>query len=89
MWSIFKSKYILQYILSYLNESKKLKIIKYNKILQKKIDITIDNYKQLKGKYIIHEGNKIVKEYNILIYEGGYLNGKRNGSWKKVLSWVR
>ena len=70
-------------IFSFINEGKKLNLVKYNKYFQKKNDITIINYKLFRGKYILYESNTKVKEYNvfndILIFEGKYLNGKRNG----------
>ena len=70
-----KSKYIIQFIFSYLNENTKLQIIKYNKHLQNILDIKIINYKFLSGSYIIYETNGKGKEYDgedndFLIYEG-------------------
>ena len=47
-----KSKYILKRIFKYLSETKLLKIIKYNKILQNKLEINIDDYKNI-SKIII------------------------------------
>ena len=84
--SIFISKKIFTYI----DERKKLKLIKYNKNLQKINIITLINYKLLSGKYVGNEQNGIVKEYNSytddLIYEGEYLNGKRHGKGKEYLN---
>ena len=42
-----KSKYILKRIFKYLSETKLLKIIKYNKVIQNKLDINIDDYKNI------------------------------------------
>ena len=39
-----KSKYILQHIFKYLNETTFLKIIKHNKYLHNNLEITINNY---------------------------------------------
>ena len=82
-----KSIYFIQKLFSYLNEYQKLSIVKYNKIMQKNIKISITNYIHFKGYYIIHESNGITKEYNgyddELIFEGEYLNGKRNGKGKE------
>ena len=39
-----KSKYIIQFIFSYLNEKIKLQMIKYNKHLQNILDIKLINY---------------------------------------------
>ena len=51
------------------------------------INIKLMNYKIFSGKYIIYENKTNGKEYNgynnKLIYEGGYLNGKRNGKGKE------
>ena len=47
-----KSKYIFKRIFKYLSETKLLKIIKYNKILQNKLEINIDDYKNI-SKIII------------------------------------
>ena len=82
-----KSSYFSEIIFSYMDEGTKLKLIKYNKSLQKNLNINIINYKHFKGSYIIYEQNKIGKEYNgyndLLIFEGEYLNGQRNGKGKE------
>ena len=57
-----KSKYILKEILSLLQEKKKNLII-YNKILQKNLNIDIEKYKKMSGKF------KVVNE-------NGYSYGK-------------
>ena len=59
-----KSKYIIKIIFSYLDEKVKLKTIKYNKKLQKKMNINLKNYKFFSGRYIEYETNKKGKEYN-------------------------
>ena len=58
-----KSSYFNAKIFSYIAERQKLKIIKYNKSLQKNINISIINYKFFTGKYIEYEANNIGKEY--------------------------
>ena len=82
-----KSSYFVQLLFLYLDEKNKLKIAKYNKSLQKNLNITIINYKLFTGKYIIYESKGIGKEYigndNRLIFEGEYLNGQRNGKGKE------
>ena len=74
-----KSTYFSINVLNYLDEKRKLELIKYNKALQEKLDIRIINYKFLSVKYIIYEGNDIWKVYdafnNNLIFEGNYING--------------
>ena len=82
-----KSSYFIKLLFSFLDEGEKLDLIKYNKCLQKNIDISILNYKCFKKKYIKYKSKGIGKEYNIssgeVIYEGEYLNGKRNGKGKE------
>ena len=80
------SKYILNIIISYVNEYTKLNLVKYNNNLKHEIDITLLNYRLFSERYIIYEQNGKVKEYNkydALIYEGEYLNGKKNGKGKE------
>ena len=76
-----KSFYITKTIFSFSNEKNKFKLIKYNKSLQKKINLDITNYKQFSGRYIIYESEGVGKEYltknNKLIYEGEFFNGER------------
>ena len=62
-----KLSYFSKLIFSLLEEGRRLKIVKYNKIFQKNLDIRLINYKLFSGKYIIYETNKIViKKMNIL-----------------------
>ena len=88
------SSYIVKSVFSIVNDKMKLKLILYNKKLQKKIDINITNYKIFSGKYKIlkfeaeylNDGKTVIgKEYdsNKLIFEGEYLNGERNGKGKE------
>ena len=83
-----ESLYILKDIFSFLSEKQKLKIINYNKNLQNKLDINIENYKRIQGIQGIYkegERNGKGKEYHYgkLKFEGEYLNGKRNGKGKE------
>ena len=82
-----KSLFIKRKIFSYLDEKKKLNILKYNKIFQKKFAINIGNYINKSGIYKINGINGQGKEYlintNILIFEGEYLNKKKNGKGKE------
>ena len=81
------SSYYIKLIYVFIDEKQKLKIVKYNKSLQKGINISIINYKLFNGKYIIYESNGFGKEYSIkmdaLLIEGEYLNGNRNGKGKE------
>ena len=82
-----KSPYILELVFSFLYERNKLNMIIYNKQLQKKLGVDIEDYKKTSGKYIVDEKNGKGKEYtintNTMIFEGEYLNGKRNGKGKE------
>ena len=82
-----KSIIIMKKFFTYLNEEIILKIIKYNKRIQRKINISLIDFKLISGKYIIYESNKLMKEYNSfndeLLFEGEYLSGKKNGKGKE------
>ena len=82
-----KSLYILKTILSFLSEKQKLNMIIYNNHLKKKLDINIEYYKRISGKYKEGGRNGKGNEYNIsnniIRFEGEYLNGKRNGKGKE------
>ena len=79
--------YFLKIVFSFMDERRKLKIVKYNKTLQKILDRNLTNYKLFSSKYIKYESDGQVKELTSnsdkLIYEGGYLNGKRHGKGKE------
>ena len=88
--SIGKSiaKYVLKDTLfSFLSVKQKLEIIIYNKDLQDKLDINIEDYKRIGGIYKEGEKNGKGKEYyistDIMIFEGEYMNGERNGKGKE------
>jgi len=88
-----KSKFFLRMLFSTLDERSKLKLVQYNKRLQKEININIVNYKIFSGRYIIYETNEIGAEYNNyndkIVFEGEYLNGKRNGKGKVYDDFMR
>ena len=81
------SSYILQYIFSFLEETKKLYIIINNKAIQNRIEVDLDYYKKISGKYKEVGENGIGKVYrlddNKLIFEGECKNGKKNGKGKE------
>ena len=87
MFKKIKSLFFTRLLFFHLSEEIKLKIVKYNKLLQKKIDVNLNNYKLFKGRYIVYKEDGTVKEYNSfncqLIFEGEYLNGIRNGKGKE------
>ena len=82
-----KSLVIKKKIFSHVHDNILLELIKYNKNIQKVLNIDIINYKMFSGKIIILESNGKGKEYdnynNTLIFEGEYKNGKRNGIGKE------
>ncbi len=84
---LIKSKYNIREVFSFLYEKQKLNMIIYNKKLQKIIGVNINDYKKKSGKYKIiglnGKGREYILDKNILIFEGEYLNGKRNGKGKE------
>ena len=64
-----------------------MELVQFNKGLQNKLIINLDDYKNISNRYKIGEKNGIVKEYlkdtNLVIFEGEYKNGKRNGKGKE------
>ena len=78
-----KSKYILSYIFSFINKNKKLKLLFRNKKIQKIFDLTLDDYKKECRIYRIINDDGKGKEFlinsDILLFEGDYKNGKKNG----------
>ena len=82
-----KSTYFINDIFTFINDNRKFKIVLYNKNMQKILGLTILDFRRISGKYIIGDPNKEGKEYNYkgeLLFEGEYLNGKRNGKGKEV-----
>ena len=82
-----KSFYIFQNVFLYLQQKKRFQMIIYNKQIQKKVGINIEDYKRLSGKYRCIEKDGIGKEYNLLnnklLFEGQYVNGKKHGKGKE------
>ena len=82
-----KSTYFLKKVFSEINERIILKIIKYNKKFQNKMDIDLITFKIFSGKYIIYGENGIGTEYDALnhdkLFEGAYSKGERNGKGKE------
>ena len=89
MMKNIKSLYFTKMIFGHLSIKTKLNVCKYNKALQSLININLHKYKIFSGKYVIYEtkGKGKGKEYSILtdeiIFEGEYLEGKRNGKGKE------
>ena len=82
-----KSFYILQKIISLLWKNKILHLFALNKKLQNKFSISKEDYLKLRLRYKKLDQNGRGKEYSIytdeLIFEGEYLDGKRNGEGKE------
>ena len=57
------SEYFLKKLFSFIEDAVKLKLIQYNKTLQKAININLMNYIRFSGKYIVYQKNK--KEKNM------------------------
>ena len=78
----------LSKIFYYIEYGIRLKIIKYNKSLQHKLNINLIDYKRFGGRYIILGSEDTGKEYDYndrLLFDGGYLNGKRNRKGKEFV----
>ena len=83
-----KSKYIFKKVFTFLCKFKKFELIINNKLLQNKLEVNIEDYKKESGRIVKIEKEKgILMEYisgtNILLYEGEFLNGKKNGKGKE------
>ena len=84
------SLYLLKEIFSFLDETKKLNIIIYNQKLQKVFGVDKEYYKKISGKYRSIDKSGYGYEYELhtkkLIFQGKYLNGKKNGYGKELYS---
>ena len=82
-----KSSFIMKKIFSLVHDNILLELIKYNKNIQKVLNIDIINYKIFSRKSIILEADGKGKEYTNynkkLVFEGEYKKGKRNGMGKE------
>ena len=81
-----KSTYFLKIVFFHLEEALKLEIVKYNKSLKNKIGLSLINYKEFTDRFIEYSSETSGIEYNTedkMIYNGGFLNGKRNGNGRE------
>ena len=82
-----KSIVIIKKVFSYIRIKKKFELIKHNKIIKNRLDINLLDYQIYSGKYIVYEEKGKAKEFSILtnnlVFEGEYLNGRRNGKGKE------
>ena len=86
MWRKIRSSVILQKVFKYIDNILKLKIALYNKVIQRKLNLDLNDFKRYSGKYRKKDG-EITYEYNssndFLLFEGNYSNGKKNGCGKE------
>ena len=85
-----QSLYIIKDIFSFLSEKQKLNVIVYNKQLQKKLDINIEDYKRESGIYKEGKRNGKGKEYDIsndfiIFFEGEFSMGKEMEEEKNII----
>ena len=84
-----KSSFILKKILNNVDNKKRLNSIRFNIKLQRKLNLNLNDYIRLSGKYQKVEGNEL-KIYSIindeLLFEGKYSNEKKNGKGKEYNS---
>ena len=82
-----KSDYIFKEIFSFLEKKILLNIIIYNKQWQNALKIKYEDYKKISGKFKVGKRNGKGKVYkintDILLFEGEYLNGSKNGNGKE------
>jgi hypothetical protein len=87
-----RSSYILKEIFSFLEPREKLDIIIYNRKLKENLEISIQDYKRISGKYIKGEKNGkgciYTLDKNILIFEGEFLNGKKMEKGKNIMEMI-
>ena len=74
-----KSKYILKQILDDLSQKKILEMVKYNKKIQERLDIKIDNYKEFCKSYSSIEFELKINNYNLFDYK--FINIKGDESY--------
>ena len=82
-----KSSYVVQIIFSFLDEHRKLNMIKYSKKYQESLEIDINYFKEKSVRFIVGDKNGKGKEYDVffknLMFEGNYKNWKRNGKGRE------
>ena len=74
-----KSKYILKQILDDLSQKKILEMVKYNKKIQERLDIKIDNYKEFCKLYSSIEFELKINNDNLFDYK--FINIKGDESY--------
>ena len=86
MWEKIRSNIILKKIFYLIDLKTELIIIIYNKKIQRKLGLNLNDYKRCSGKYKEENDGKakIYNSYNNrLLFEGEYSNGRKNGKGKE------
>ena len=85
MFHKVKSSFILNKIFNFVKYKIKFHSIVHNKKLQIKLDLNLIEYRIYSGRYKKIENGKTTKynQYNQIVFEGEYSNGKRNGKGKE------
>ena len=87
-----RSIYIIKKLFSNLTLKKKYYLIRYSKDIQNKLEINIQDYKKVSGRYKINgingEGKEYLLDSNILIFEGEYKNGEEMEKGRKMMKKV-
>ena len=86
MLKLTQSYYFFQKLFFHIIDKTKLKLAKYNKALQSKLDLKFTDYQLFTKNYIIYESKTKGKEYDWdghLLYDGEYLKGERHGKGKE------
>ena len=75
-----KSSFFKRLIFSFIDDEKKLRIIKYNKNILNILNINVMDYIILFGKYVIVDNKGKEYYYNReVLFDAEYINPKRNG----------
>ena len=86
MWRKIKSNLIFKKIYNYLDDKRKFILISYNKNTQRKLGLSLIDFRRFSGKYKVEEINEIKifnSSNNRLLFEGQYSNRKKNGIGKE------
>ena len=82
-----KSVKIMKDLFNPMSFERQLKLVKYSKSMQNKLNISLSLYKIFSKTYIVYESKEKGKEYttedDILSFEGEYKNRKRSGKGKE------
>ena len=78
-----RSKFIASHIFSFILKNKELELFSHSKKIQKLFNLTLDDYRKESRRFRIINDDGKGKEYlintDILLFEGEYKNGKKNG----------